>query len=544
MPKTDEAVFLEKAKDSIESDYVRAKDYLDKIENPIALNNKHFALYTYLSCRIADSLSISLPLHAEIQKATEWYMNNYNNDLITTRMLLFLGRSFDFSEEDYQAMQYYLKALTMAKDNKYYNEAGYISSYMGDLYSGGDDMFAAIKKYNEAANYFHIAGNYRSQAFAIRDEGRSWALVDSLENSMNAFLEARKIAVSLNDNAALSTILNGIGNIYGFMGDYKLAEENLLKALDLGSAGRISTINALVFIYLESGNLKNAENLIDSLSNMEMDEDYQNTLNHKYYQLYAAQKKYPEALQKLEMVFNYYQKSLPKDSKKSFHELEKKYDSMMFTSELDKMRIQRQWFILLFIISVAVVLLLIIISQYRILKVNKLIQGQDKEIQILMAKYYVAKNELMDKEEITTQYNQKEKEVELLSGKLKDLRRKRLLNSAIGRKLRTLASSVKPQMDKSLITTKMWHSIEKEVKEIYPEFELKLTESHSPELSESDWQYCCFLLFNFNSNEEGILLNINPHSARTRRSRIRGKLGIELTDEQKLYDYFTENLLS
>jgi tetratricopeptide (TPR) repeat protein len=543
MLKTGEVVFLEKAGDSIESDYARAKAYLDSIENPTVLSNKDFALYTYLSCRIADSSGINLPLHADIQRATEWYMD-YTDDLATVRMLLFLGRSFDFNEEDHQAMQYYLKALTMAKEHTYYNETGYISSYMGDLYSGGDDMFAAIKKYREAAGYFRMAGNYRSQVFAFRDEGRSWALADSFENAMNVFQEAREIAVSLHDDAALSTILNGIGNIYGFRGEYQLAEENLLKALALDSVERISTINALVFVYLESGNLKDAENLIDSLATMEMDEGYQNTLNHKYYELYAAQKKYPEALQKLEMVFNYYQQSLPKDDKITFYELEKKYDNMMLSSQLDKEKIQRQLYILLFIISVAVVLSLIIVFQYRALKANRQIREQDREIQVLMAKYYAARNELTDKEKITAQYNRKEKEAERLSSQLKDLRRKRLLDSAIGKKLRALASVVKPNMDKPQITTKMWHSIVKEVKENYPEFELKLAELHAQELSEADWQYCCLSLFNFTSNEEGILLNINPHSARTRRSRIRSKLGIELTDEQKLYDYFTENLLS
>lgn len=544
MPKTADTLSLEKATDVIDRDYTQAKNYLDEIVDPFDLNDKDFALYTYLSCRIADSSQTDLPLHSEIEIATKFYLKHKDN-LKTTRMLLFLGRSCDFNEENYEAMVNYLKALSLAKENNYYNEIGYISSYMGDFYSKSNDLYAATAKYKEAADFFSLAGNLKSQAYAYRDLGRSWALVDSLDASLSAFEEAEKIARSIHADMALSTILNGKGNVYRFMGKFDLAEETLLKSLDLDTIGSIATINALTSLYIGQGRYDNAKHLLDSLSKTTLNEDFINTLEYKYFLLYDAQGDCNTALAYLKKVFDYDQFLLDEDSRVSFHELEKKYNNVMLVSSLDKIRIQRQLYIILSILLILFVFILIVVVQYRSKKSTRVIAEQDKEIQNLMAKYYVIKNELKNKEEIiNTQYSQKEKEIQLLSEKLKDLRRKRLLDSDIGKKLKVLASSVKPQMDKPLITEKMWKAIEKEVKEVCPEFELKLSDLHHQELSKSDWLYCCLLLFNFNSNEEGVLLNINPHSARTRKTRIRRKLGIELNDEQRLNDYFIENMLS
>lgn len=231
---------------------------------------------------------------------------------------------------------------------------------------------------------------------------------------------------------------------------------------------------------------------------------------------------------------------------------------MLLINQIDKLKIKIQRLAIGFAILLLLSLSVIIMAQYRTIKTNeliskqeKIISNQNKEMQSLMTKYYYLRNELRDKEQILTatliekdeKYQQEEKKVELLSRNLKELRRNRLLNSDIGKKLKTLASSVKPKTHTPLITSRMWKQIEKEVKEVYPEFELKIFDMNHQELLESEWFYCCLCLFNFDGNEEGILLNINPQSALTRRSRIRKKLRIDLNNKSSLYEYFTSKLL-
>lgn len=544
---------LNEANNEIKINYTKAKDLLDQIENPYLLKTKEMALYTYLECRIADSLKTDLPLLSDIQVATNWYING-KDDLITTRMLLFLGRSLAYNEEEHSAMSHYLKALTLAKKNNYFNMAGYINSYIGDLYTENTDMFVAVTKYGEAAEYFNLAENYKSSAYAYRDMGRSWSLVDSLSLAMESFRKAEKIAIKLNNDRVKSHILNGIGNVYSLMGEFDKAENILIEALKLDSIESIPTANALIDIYVMQQNYNKAKHLLDSLSKTPLTDDDQNTLNYNCYRLYESQYKYEEALVYLEKVFDYYQFSYINNSKISVHELEKKYNNILLLNENDQLRIKTQFYLIVLIFLLALVLSLVVIVQYRTIKANKLIfkrdkeiSDLDKEIQLLQAKYYHIKDELKQTLSVKDgEYREKENIINTLSNRLKDLRKKRLHSSDIGKKLKSLASVVKPKTSKSLITQRMWDLIEREVKDVYPEFELKIAELSKDSLNESQWQYCCLILFNLDGNEEGILLNINPHSARQRRLRLREKLGIpplKEGDSDNLYEYFIENFL-
>lgn len=136
----------------------------------------------------------------------------------------------------------------------------------------------------------------------------------------------------------------------------------------------------------------------------------------------------------------------------------------------------------------------------------------------------------------------KEKEIDELSTKLHDLRLNKLLSSPVGKKLITLAGQNIPQNDKSLITDEIWEEIEYEINQVYTDFKKKIFDL-APHIVGSEWQYCCLHLFNFDSNQEAILLNINPESVRKRRLRIRQKLGISL-NKSTLYNFFVNELLT
>ena len=117
-----------------------------------------------------------------------------------------------------------------------------------------------------------------------------------------------------------------------------------------------------------------------------------------------------------------------------------------------------------------------------------------------------------------------------------------MLNSVIGKKLLLLSQKHIPGNTKVLISEKMFKAIEKEVKIVYPKFKSQILEL-CPDISDSDWRYCCFLLFNLDVKSEAILLSVNPASVWTRHLRMRQRLKIQL-DKGSLYDYFINNVLS
>lgn len=154
---------------------------------------------------------------------------------------------------------------------------------------------------------------------------------------------------------------------------------------------------------------------------------------------------------------------------------------------------------------------------------------QKKRMMISMEKECLAKAGLED-------------EIKTLNIELNRIKKKQLLNSAIGRKLTALSQKHIPGNIKPMVTEKMFDSIEKEVKIVYPDFKYKILEL-CPNISDSDWKYCCFLLFNFDSKAEAVLLCLTPGSVRTRHLRMRQRLNIQL-DNSTLYDYFIECVIN
>ena len=84
---------------------------------------------------------------------------------------LYLGRSYGEDKEYEKAMRTYSDALKVALAIKDYNRAGYICSYMGDLYEVDLRYILAAEKYIESGKYFHLANNTPSYVRAFVFEG-------------------------------------------------------------------------------------------------------------------------------------------------------------------------------------------------------------------------------------------------------------------------------------------------------------------------------------------------------------------------------------
>lgn len=136
---------------------------------------------------------------------------------------------------------------------------------------------------------------------------------------------------------------------------------------------------------------------------------------------------------------------------------------------------------------------------------------------------------------------EQEKEILLLREKVILLKQLQIKNSLIYKKMKKMANLHIPGCKKQIITNKMWNVIVNEVNNVYPDFYGKVYEL-CPDISNSEWRYCCLLLFAFNTKEEAVLLNILPESVRKRRFRLSKKLGIFL-NRSNLNKYFIYNLL-
>ena len=132
-------------------------------------------------------------------------------------------------------------------------------------------------------------------------------------------------------------------------------------------------------------------------------------------------------------------------------------------------------------------------------------------------------------------------EINLLNEKLLQLKRDFLPHSDIYKKLSKLIHQ-RPSTDgKPLLTNALWKQLVQEVTEVYPNFKSYVLERY-PDISESEWNYCCFCLLGFDGNDAAKLLGITPSSIYTKTFRLRQKLNITLPPQTSLSDYLIRQL--
>ena len=92
-----------------------------------------------------------------------------------------------------------------------------------------------------------------------------------------------------------------------------------------------------------------------------------------------------------------------------------------------------------------------------------------------------------------------------------------------------------------MLTKALWEQLVQEVTEVYPNFKSYVLERY-PDISKSEWNYCCFCLLGFDGNDAAKLLGITPNSIYTKTFRLRQKLNITLPPQTSLSDYLIRQL--
>lgn len=139
-------------------------------------------------------------------------------------------------------------------------------------------------------------------------------------------------------------------------------------------------------------------------------------------------------------------------------------------------------------------------------------------------------------------YKKMEDEIVGIISNYKKLQNKIIADSPIYKNLVSLANQHIPGNDKPLITDKLWKQIVDEITSIYPNLHSYILDQNL-DLTDQEWQYCCFCMFGFDTNSEAKLLDINLTSARTKRHRLKKKLNVPISAKIPLHEYIAEKLI-
>ena len=513
--------------------------------NEDSLSEAAFAQKCMLAGKITDKLyQAIIPTH-HYERAHHWF-SEHGTPQEQSLILLYLGRSYAEDGEYNHAMTTYTKGMNIAEKYSLFDISGLINSYMGDLYESKGMIELAIDKYKTAADLFLKDSNKKSYACALRDCGRSYARIDSIEKAINILLQADSIANEIDNPNVKASIANTIAGTYLLSSNYNEAKSFYNKAL-LFSKNKTPNYIGLIEVYLATDSLEKAKNLLSKLP--QSTSPYIYTLKNLEYEINKKENNYEEALDNLEDCLFLIDSITRAENQSKIYEIEGKYNSLKAKEKVNELMIKNQKHLILTLLIIAVALIVIFIliiqrkrgkekiHEQRIaldkIKIDFLNLSIDLEKQQKQLKAYDVQSE---------QYTLILNSISLLRENYIKLQHKMVVSSNIYKELNLLANKNIPRNDKPLITSRHWELIVKEITEIYPNIYFLINDT-CPNISEQEWQYCCLSMMEFDSNAEAKLLNINTSSVRTKRLRLRQKLNLTLGPKETFCRHIADKLI-
>ena len=544
--ESDAIYLIDRAESLLKSDPDSSHILLDSIAVPDNLSDKLLARWCMLSGKVADTLYTDLPYVQQLLRAQAYY-KSHGTKQEQAKIGLFLGRSYVEDKENEKAMKVYLQALDIALRSEDYNQAGYICSYMGDLYDFEGNYLLGKDKYKEAESYFRKAGNMRSSAFALRDVGRMYAFSDSLDIALIFLLKADTIIVEVGDSSDIGTIYNGIGNIYNMLGNKELAKLYLWKNVNMSDFDDAPSYRTLAGIYIEEGDFKNARICLEKASVPSFNDMTRFSVLYGYSLLEKAEGNWEKAWFYLDEYNSASDSILTIRNRENIIKIEKEYEHLKISLENMRLKSDKQKYFIYWVISVSILLILLWVFQIRIDRKNKRLLNQEidlsnksnelfrlrdnlrnkqdrlEALSIQLSEKNEKLNELDSREKLEKEYEQIKKEEETLVLRIAERRKDLFLSSAIAKKVIKLSQKVVPGATKSPLSEKDWQNIITQVNEVYPFLADRLAAFN---LSAAELRYCYLSLLGLDSIGESILLHIQPDSVNKRRQRVRQSLVI------------------
>lgn len=503
---------------------------LNNMAIPDNLNDKLFARWCMIYGQAADKLYKDMPYVEQLTRALEWYKKHGTMEQ-QAWIGLYLGRSYVEDKLYLPATNTYSDALDIALEGEAYNVAGYICSYIADLYTYTSQISEERCKFEEAADYFKKAGNIRSYALALRDIAKTWAFEDSCSLALNYMLKADSIITDLNDSVGMSSIANGLGNIYETMEDIETAKNYLLRSIRYDTSEITSTYLALSCLFYTNSDLDSARYYL-KMADRPSTNKY--ISSDKFYIGYLIEKeanKTEKALQYLEKHKEALDLLYDKEKQVDIIDAEKRHNLSILLNKNKELQISKSF---LLYTTVIIILILSLIYQNRdrkrLKKINEqqlLLEEKENRLKELNEEMYEKGTEHENSELIR-------QEIDLVRQELVILRDEKFQTSIIVKKIKKQCQKVDSE-GKNILTLKDWKRLIILIKSIYPNVKTFM-EKNTFNLTDTEIEVCYLSFLKIGLNEEAILLNINPDSVSKRRFRTRQKLGLA-NNETSIYDF-------
>lgn len=517
---------LDQAESFVETQPDSAQVLLDSIQTPDKLNDKLFARWCFLQSKTADKLHKDMPYVEQLSRALQWYTKHG-----TTKQQawtgLYLGRSYAEDKLFIPATNAYSEALEIALNGHIYNVAGYICSYMGDLYTYTGQRSEERRKFEEAADYFKKAGNIRSYAFALRDISITYYLDNSSSTALNYILKADSIISEVGSIAEKAEIANNLGNIYEILGEKEKAKQYFLKSM-------VSDRTNIAPHYLALSSLYYYNDMLDSaryyLKKADCPTSNQDTPIDRLYMGYLIEKDAKDtdkALNYLEQYIEAKDSLYNKEMQVDIIDAEKRHNLTVLLKQYKDLEITEYFYIILLCISAIIILTIYLLYQAKNNYQRKALEQKEIKLNELELEIQQKSSSLEGTKDL--QIEAKKTKEELCT-----LRRNTFQAASITKRIKKLCKNVTPDKEQKL-TDKDWNSLIALIQMLYPNVATFIKENPY-NLTDTEKKICYLSFLQLDVKAEAILLNITPNSVSKYRQRARQRLNLTNQDTT-IYDH-------
>ncbi|WP_279135868.1 tetratricopeptide repeat protein [Parabacteroides johnsonii] len=512
---------------------------LEGVELPDKLNERQFARWCMLYCRAADKLFKDMLYAEQLDRALGWYKSHGTAEE-QAWIGLYLGRSFVEDKLFIPATKAYSEALDLAKKKHLYNVAGYICSYMADLYTYTGQGSEERRKYEEAADYFKKAGNIRSYAFALRDISITWVFEDSLSLALELMLKADSIVTGMNDSVGIASIANGLGNIYEHLDQIDKAKSYFFRSLAYDTTEQAPTYMALSHMFLNSNLLDSARFYIEN-TNLKSRNPY--VYSDRLYTKYMIEEESNNPLEALQYLEQYCeaQDSLYDVQKQvDIIDAEKRHNSLTVLQQNQKLYSTIYALSgLILVIFLTGILFHLYKDRKRLDKINKQqLLLDEKELLLTKLESEIKQNEIVNLHIVKKETPQIHEKMIQAKKEILMLKCEKLQYSSLFQELKERANDKKKYGQ--TLSEQDWENLKEQIDSACPNWQTAIQDVETLKKAEIETCYLSFL--NISIKSEAMLLGINPDSANKRRLRTRQSLGLT-NSKTGIYEFIIRKTL-
>ncbi len=505
------------------------------------------------------------------------YFEKYGDQSRKAMAFFYAGQVYKDLKQPEAAISYYLKAKEASATTNDHRLTSLICSNLGMVYAYRWALKEDAKhELRDAYDYAVMSYDSSRISSSLCSLGRIYGVFEQWDSVVYFYTKAMKMAEQVNDLRSLSSAQSEIAHAYIQLGIPEQAIDLLNNAINMKTKeGR----SGLAQSYLSLGKVYKSLNKGDSsivYLNKALITDNLYTIRDAYWYLYHLHKnqgQYQEAIGYNDLYREYADSILGLAYSMEIKEIQEKYDNEKLANENNLLKIKQGSLIrtslVVLIISLSIASALILRSQRKLLRkerllqtirdelhmhlaklkeneeamknndrtMDKLIKGRGKhvktdsgsgEIDLIRQNNYMLqyRNDVL-KEKVQAYTNiLQEKELKLASyGKLQKqnetlAQREQFLMSQLEKhveilgKLRHATKVIKPDE---------WPEIIKIINRLNSNFTLRLKQQ-MPFLSESDLQYCCLIKLRLSTKMIADLTAISPTSVTKRKQRIRNRI--------------------